>query len=154
VKLYIADTNDQERSYLASVEEVEDKRARHVWKGPLDDVAAALAEQTAGDHASIEPPPGGMSWAHVRFPPAAEAEAWGYKSRGFHLTRTIDFDHLLTGELNCVLDDDVVRLEPGDFIILRAANHQWVNRGDRVATLLCLLHQPATVGPASLTRTR
>jgi hypothetical protein len=149
MRLYIADTNDQGRSYLASVEEVKDKRARRVWKGPLDDVATALAGETAGPHASIEPPPGGMSWAHVRFPPAAEAEAWGYESRGFHRTRTVDFDHLLAGELNCVLDEDVVQLEAGDFIILRAANHQWVNRGDTVATLLCLLHQPATVDPPS-----
>jgi hypothetical protein len=146
MKLYIADTNNLGRSYLASVEEIEDKRARRVWKGPLDDIAAALADETASDHASIEPPPGGMSWAHVRFPPVAEAEAWGYKSVGFHRTRTIDFDHLLAGELNCMLDEDVVELEAGDFIILRAANHQWVNRGDAVATLVCLLHQPATVG--------
>jgi hypothetical protein len=120
-----------------------------VWKGPLDDIAAALADETASDHASIEPPPGGMSWAHVRFPPVAEAEAWGYKSVGFHRTRTIDFDHLLSGELNCVLDQDVARLEAGDSIMLRGANHQWINRGDTVATLLCLLHQPVTVDPRS-----
>jgi hypothetical protein len=147
--LYIADTSDQGRSYLASAEEVEDQRARRVWKGSLDDVAATLAAQTAGHHASIEPPPGGMSWAHVRFPPAAEAAAWGYESRGFHRTRTVDFDHLLAGGLDCVLDEDVVHLEAGDFIILRAANHQWVNHGDTVATLLCLLHQPATVAAPS-----
>jgi hypothetical protein len=149
MKLYIADVDEQGRSYVASVEEVEDKRARHVWKGSLDDVAAALRGQPAGDHASIEPPPGGVSWAHVRFPPAAEAEAWGYKSLGFHRTRTIDFDHLLSGELNCVLDQDVARLEAGDSIMLRGANHQWINRGDTVATLLCLLHQPVTVDPRS-----
>jgi hypothetical protein len=142
MKLYIASSRDDGRSYVESATEMEDKWSIHVWDGALDDMARTISSMAPGAHGVIEPPPGGIRWVHVRFPPDSEAEAWGYNDIGFHRTRTVDFDHLLSGELNCVLDEGTIELDAGDFIILRTANHRWANRGDGVATLLCLLHQP------------
>jgi hypothetical protein len=145
VKLYIAEVDGLGRSYIVSEEKVSEARAIHVWEGALDDDATALASHPASGHPAIEPLPGGVRWTYVRFPPANEAEAWGYKTMGFHRTRSIDFDHLLSGRLHCELDNGTVKLEAGDFLILRGANHRWVNPGDTVATLLCLLHKPKGV---------
>ena len=39
----------------------------------------------------------------------------------FHRTRTVDFDFLVSGELNCVLEDETIELDAGDFIIVDAA---------------------------------
>jgi mannose-6-phosphate isomerase-like protein (cupin superfamily) len=143
--LYIAGVNEQGRSYVESRMEFEDTRVVRMWEGSLADFAATIAGMAPGPDIAIEPPLGGVRWVCVRFPPDAEAAAAGYTPMGFHRTRTIDFDYVLAGELNCVLDDGTVELNAGDFIVLRAANHRWVNRGKDTVTILCWLHQPAVL---------
>jgi len=142
VKLYIAAADADGRSHVASTTELEDTRVVHVWDGSLEDIARTVAGMEPGPDVAIEPPAGGARWVYTRFPADADAAAWGYTPMGFHCTRTVDFDFLVSGELDCVLDDETVQLDAGDFIVLRAVNHRWVNRGDGVATMLCLLHQP------------
>jgi mannose-6-phosphate isomerase-like protein (cupin superfamily) len=141
--LYIAGVNEQGRSYVESRTEFEDTRVVRMWEGSLADFAATIAGMAPGPDIAIEPPLGGVRWVCVQFPPDAEAAAAGYTPMGFHRTRTIDFDYVLVGELNCVLDDETVELNAGDSIVLRAANHRWVNRGKDTVTILCWLHQPA-----------
>ena len=58
-----------------------------------------------------------------------------------------DFDHLVTGRLECRLDRDTVTLDAGDSIILRAANHEWFNPGDEIGVTLKL---PGEAPPLSL----
>ncbi len=91
---------------------------------------------------------GGVKWVYNRIPPAAEAERYGYHNMGMHTTRTVDFDMLIDGDLTCVLDDGIVELHAGDFIILKAARHQWINPGERMATMLIALHHPVDPGHA------
>jgi mannose-6-phosphate isomerase-like protein (cupin superfamily) len=147
--LYIAGVNEQGRSYVESRKELEDMRVIRVWEGSLVDLAATIAGMAPGPDIAIEPPLGGVRWVCVQFPSDAEAAAAGYTPMGFHCTRTVDFDYVLAGELNCVLDDETVELNAGDFIVLRMANHRWVNRGKDTVTILCWLHQPAVPAGAS-----
>ncbi len=49
-----------------------------------------------------------------------------------HRTNSIDYLHVLEGEIVMLLDDDEheVVLRKGDTIVQRATNHAWVNRSD------------------------
>lgn len=42
-----------------------------------------------------------------------------------HRTNTIDYGAILTGECDLVLDDDVVHLVPGDFVVINGVAHGW-----------------------------
>jgi hypothetical protein len=147
MKLVIAGVNELGRSYIESSEQLEDTRVIHVWTGGLSDDARRIADMKSDPHVAamvppLEPPAGGVHWIYNRVPTVAEAESAGYKNTGMHASRTVDFNMLIEGRLNCELDDDVAELAAGDFIILRSANHKWVNPGDTWATMLILLHQP------------
>jgi len=48
----------------------------------------------------------------------------GYESK-MHHTDSIDFDICISGQLDLVLEAEVVRMEPGDVAILHAARHAW-----------------------------
>jgi mannose-6-phosphate isomerase-like protein (cupin superfamily) len=143
MKLVMAGTNAAGRSYVESSTELAEERVISVWDGPLDDIAERIASMVPDPHNWFEPPPGGVRWSLSTFPPLGDEERYAYKSMGQHLTRTVDFDFLLSGELNCVLDEETVELDAGDFIMMCAANHEWVNRGKTPARLLVVMHQPA-----------
>jgi mannose-6-phosphate isomerase-like protein (cupin superfamily) len=147
MKLVIAGVNEHGRSYIESSQNLTDTRVIHVWHGGLGDDARRIADIEHDPHIApmsppLEPPPGGMHWIYNRVPTLADAESVGYQNTGMHATRTVDFNMVIEGRLNCELDDDVAELEAGDFIILRSANHKWVNPGDTWATMLIMLHQP------------
>jgi quercetin dioxygenase-like cupin family protein len=46
-----------------------------------------------------------------------------------HQTGSIDYAVVVAGEIDLVLDDEVVRLRPGDTLIQRGTAHDWVNSG-------------------------
>ena len=47
-----------------------------------------------------------------------------------HVTESIDYAIVLSGEIDMALDDDVeVHLKSGDVVIQRATIHDWINRG-------------------------
>ena len=95
-----------------------------------------LAPETASPE--IEPQPGGFMWAHVvREPESQMTEPPRY---GMHITRTIDFDFVVSGRQQCILDEEVVELEAGDCIVLKGANHAWRNVSDEPSAMLYLLH--------------
>jgi hypothetical protein len=150
MKLYIAGVDAHCRSYLESATELPAERVVHVWRGTTADVAGTIAGMVPdGRLAATEPDPQGFQWILNRIPPVAEAEKYGYRTVGKHATRTIDFDFVLDGHLACKFDDGEVELRGGDFIILKAANHEWVNLGEGMATMLVMLHRPADAGGRS-----
>lgn len=57
----------------------------------------------------------------ARYEPGV-AERW-------HVTDTIDYAVVLSGELWMELDEGEVHLKPGDVVIQRSTIHNWVNRG-------------------------
>ena len=48
---------------------------------------------------------------------------------GMHTTRTIDYQIILSGEVDLVLDEGEVHLKAGDIVVQRATRHGWFNRG-------------------------
>jgi mannose-6-phosphate isomerase-like protein (cupin superfamily) len=46
-----------------------------------------------------------------------------------HRTETVDYIVILSGEIDCELDDEVVHLKAGDTLVQRGGLHTWMNRG-------------------------
>jgi hypothetical protein len=105
------------------------------WIEAIDPKAAA---------ASIEPPAGSSRWVIASIPPEAESRPRaqpvpGMDERGFHTTRTVDYDLVLEGPLILELDQGSVELQTGDVVVQQATRHAWRNPGQRPARLLAVL---------------
>ena len=105
-----------------------------------------------GDRAAREigvpPPARGTIFRIAEFPPGVGGEVQdnetllrdfgigadvkrGHPPRhpAIHRTRTLDYVVVLEGEIDLLLDDRDVHLEPGDVVVQQATNHAWINRG-------------------------
>ncbi|MGH7934625.1 MAG: cupin domain-containing protein [Candidatus Binataceae bacterium] len=109
----------------------------------------------------LEPPPNASSFRYFMVPPEdpnvplAEREAAAARrfasigashcrvdtSRhpGMHVTRTVDYIILLSGNVTLLLDKAEVDLKPFDVVIQRGTNHAWVNKGKEPALLAAIL---------------
>jgi mannose-6-phosphate isomerase-like protein (cupin superfamily) len=58
-----------------------------------------------------------------------------------HRTNTVDYLHVLEGEIVMQFDDDdhEVVLRKGDTIVQRATNHAWINRSDKHCRLFIVM---------------
>jgi quercetin dioxygenase-like cupin family protein len=65
----------------------------------------------------MPPRPGEVTWMTVQFP------ANGSFDR--HHTPTVDFDSILGGSLELILDDGVHILQAGDCVIINGIDHAW-----------------------------
>ena len=56
-----------------------------------------------------------------------------------HLTKTVDYIILLSGEVTLLLDEDERDLKPFDVVVQRGTNHAWINKGKESALLIAVL---------------
>jgi quercetin dioxygenase-like cupin family protein len=69
-------------------------------------------------HLDLEIAPGIARWMLVQFQP-------GQRSH-MHHTDTIDFDTIISGSIDILLDDGPHRLEPGDCVVVEGVDHAWL----------------------------
>ena len=70
-----------------------------------------------GDLLSIVGTPGIVRWSFVEFPPGTNTP--------FHHTDSVDFDVVLEGAVDVILDDGAHRLGPGDGVVMNGVDHGW-----------------------------
>lgn len=80
----------------------------------------------ATDGFDVECPPGATTWRVVEMGPNRVAPR--------HQTETIDYDLVLAGEVELILDEGAVLLTAGDAVVLPAVAHGW-RTGSRPCTL-------------------
>jgi uncharacterized cupin superfamily protein len=91
---------------------------------PIDNSAAADAAQRAGfvKHTNYVGDGGGTTFRINEWAPG--------HARFTHRTETLDYAIVLSGEIDCELEnDEAVHLKCGDVMIQRGTIHTWVNRG-------------------------
>jgi quercetin dioxygenase-like cupin family protein len=71
-----------------------------------------------GSHLGVDAPPGIARWLFIQFQPGQRAE--------MHHTDSIDFDTVIAGDVDIVLDDGAHHLEPGDCVVVTGVDHGWV----------------------------
>jgi hypothetical protein len=88
-------------------------------------------------HLPAQPPEGGAIWAMASVSPGdtpagvANNTMATMDSRGFHVTRSIDFIYVLDDGLVLDLDTASVTLSAGNAVVLQAARHAWRNGTNR-----------------------
>ncbi len=124
-------------------------------------------EDAADRQIGIPPPETGSIFRIVEFAPEgsqgdAEGAAYiggagaiqqeGRRHPGMHITNSIDYAVIMSGEIYMMVDEDEVLLEAGDVVVQRGNNHAWSNRGTepcRIAFVLIGAHPAAGVDAAS-----
>ena len=135
-------------------------RNAHLWRtqgmpapiGAPDDIA---------QHKGVMPPELGTIFRVVDMPPQPAGDI-GEQSRqqagifaslygdvkpqadskrhaGMHITDSIDYAIVLSGEIYAVMDEGETLLRAGDVLIQRGTNHAWDNRSDRIARIAFVL---------------
>lgn len=57
-----------------------------------------------------------------------------------HVTPTVDYILLLSGEISLLLDDgDPIPMKPFDAVVQRGTNHSWVNTGKTTALMAAVM---------------
>jgi mannose-6-phosphate isomerase-like protein (cupin superfamily) len=64
--------------------------------------------------------PGLVRWSFIEFGPGA--------STAMHHTDSVDFDVVLDGEVDIVLDDGAHRLRAGDGVVINGVDHGWATQ--------------------------
>ncbi len=67
------------------------------------------------------------------------ADSFSADRPGMHITDTIDFVHILNGQMVLELDNREVLVRKGDTIIMRGAWHNWRNEWDEPCTVASVL---------------
>lgn len=131
----------------------------NLWLTDSYPAGLSFESDPAGRPIGISPPDNGTKFRVVEFSPldaATEAAmpptflqtvvGEGAPKRGvpvthplMHRTRSVDYAVILSGEIDMVLDDSVVRLKPGEVVVQQATNHAWVNRGTQPCRILFVL---------------
>ncbi|MES1978493.1 MAG: cupin domain-containing protein [Pseudomonadota bacterium] len=142
-----------------------------LWKTYGDGGDIRSATETCTSTIKLAPAAGGSVFRVVEFPPDrtymdtwdayASFEAMGEakaldgragKKPGMHITETLDYAIVLSGEIWAVMDVDETLLKAGDVLVQRGTNHGWSNRGEApalVAFVLIDAQVKASASPAS-----
>ena len=78
--------------------------------------------------------PGGTKWFVIQWPAGA--------SFGMHHTDSIDYDVVMAGSIDLVLDDGPHRLEAGDVVVVPGVDHGWTAGPAGCTLSVCLLGTP------------
>lgn len=148
MKRVVTGVNAQGRSYIVSSEELDPSTRLTVWDYEPPQVLDWINAIEPGASADWIGPEiaGGARWILAPIQPEDEmaepSASDGIDESGFHITKSIDFDFIVDGELTMVLDDNRVDLQKGDFVIQQATRHAWRNESGKVALLLALVLRP------------
>jgi quercetin dioxygenase-like cupin family protein len=71
----------------------------------------------AADRLDLAVPPGAFRWATIEYGPGAEF--------AMHHTDTVDFDVVLSGSVELILDDGAHPLAVGDSVVINGVDHAW-----------------------------
>lgn len=72
----------------------------------------------AADLLDLVVAPGALRWAAIEYAPGAEF--------AMHHTDTVDFDVVLSGSVDLILDDGAHRLAVGDGVVITGVDHAWL----------------------------
>lgn len=70
-----------------------------------------------GSLVPVASPPGVARWSFIEFPPEV--------TTALHHTDSVDFDVVLEGRVDLVLDDGAHQLDRGDGVVIKGVDHGW-----------------------------
>jgi mannose-6-phosphate isomerase-like protein (cupin superfamily) len=128
-----------------------------IWRMDSVPTSKDADDALSGVGVVTEPPRTGLVHRVVTFPPDSEWDRrlgysdsrgvlpTGYADNddggipGLHVTDTVDFLTIISGELVCELEEGEAVLRPGDTMIQRGTRHAWSNRTDDVVVAVSVM---------------
>ena len=146
MKVIVAGVNDNNRSYVELRQELGDTTRIGIWTESVTNVHAIIDRlDPATFMDGVAPLAGEFRLVYHCTMPSGAGEGEHQVGHAMHSTPSLDFDYVLAGRMQCVLDEEVVDLEAGDMMILKAAAHSWHNPGDVPCAMLYLIHAPVAL---------
>ncbi len=97
----------------------------------------------------IQLPAGAMRFLKLRMPTikemAADLQAAGqdvpndWTKYNLHNTDSVDYIYVLSGKITCIVGDQQIQLNEGDFLAQVGPEHTWVNEHDEPCYVLCVM---------------
>jgi mannose-6-phosphate isomerase-like protein (cupin superfamily) len=129
--------------------------ATQLWGTPDGEAVVGTGVDPAKVTDPWFPEPGGIRFRLFTFKPMSELEepsqtnlgasvsaepsnfldAYDAERPGAHISDTVDFVHVLSGEVTLELERREVQLKPGDMVIMRGTWHIWRNEGTEPCTV-------------------
>lgn len=143
MRCVVTGVDDFGQSYVASDREIaEPAFGTRLWQTSPEEVHPWI-DALGSTPVPLQPPDGGSLALWIRIPPEHLGETpppqAGVDAGGFHVTRTVDYVIVQTGEVELVLDRESTLLGGGDLVVQRATRHTWRNRSDAPAHLLAII---------------
>jgi quercetin dioxygenase-like cupin family protein len=121
VRIVVAGVDEEGRSCALRDEEVEFTEVAPglAWCGVFatSQVPPPTRPPGRGDLVDLGVPPGICNWSLWQFEPSG--------TYSMHHTDTVDFDVIVAGAVELVLDDGVHQLGQGDCVVMQGVDHAW-----------------------------
>jgi len=134
---------DDECPFQMGVEGATGVAVTDFWRTPLTPACAPEGSESCVLPLVFGPPEGGTLAQLLEWPP--DRQLFGTddpavaKSVTAHQTSTIDYIHVLSGEIWVTLDEEERRLVAGDTLIQRGTRHGWSNRSDKPCRMFVVM---------------
>jgi quercetin dioxygenase-like cupin family protein len=87
-----------------------------------------------GNFLQVTVTPGKARWSFIEFPPDC--------TTALHHTDSLDFDVVIDGRVDLILDDGPHRLGPGDGVVVKGVDHGWQTHEDRCRMSVVVIGTP------------
>jgi hypothetical protein len=114
VRCIVTGQDDSGASFVVREVDVEPTGMTILWKTSGGDRVVLNGGEGELD---LRVPPGNTRWQVNRLDPGTSFD--------MHWTRTLDFDLLLEGSVELVLDERSVTMAPGDMAVITGVRHDW-----------------------------
>ncbi|RIV87976.1 cupin domain-containing protein [Aurantiacibacter zhengii] len=135
--------DDGECPFQMSVEGAESIVVTDLWRTGVELGFAPDGPEMCSKPLVFGPPEGGTVAQMLEWPP--DTQLFGTKDPAVaknvttHATATIDYVHIVSGEIYVMLDDDETLLSPGDTLVQRGTRHGWSNRGEKPCIMFVVM---------------
>lgn len=151
-----------EDSLVSNVKVVAERpgyRVSNIWR-TTESPASISAPDSVHEHVGVLPPKNGNVIRVIDYPPEpqdadelkrqqdatfrslypdAGHDLKSNEHPGMHITKTVDYAVVLSGEMTAILENEETILKAGDILIQRGTNHAWANRSGHAARILFVL---------------
>lgn len=123
MRCYITGSVSPGGSTVVRVVEVDPTGNTSLW--PLEDGLPGVASALAGVPRDLGVQRGGCRWLTAFFPTGSGVPVNGTHPASMHWTKTTDFDLVLAGQMELILESTSVTLEAGDAAVIAGVQHSW-----------------------------
>jgi hypothetical protein len=129
MRFVVTGSDEKGRSFVVREESVDLGDRAMIWESTADQrVSFPIGSEGRMDFGVA---PGCTRWFTRSFEPNNESP--------MHWTPTIDFDCVVSGEIDLVLDEGTVKLHSGDGVVVSGIRHQW-RTGDAACQMLIVMN--------------